>query len=1312
MDTVILSERQIGKVTSAAGVKDVNGHKKNEVRGDKNESREEEAEREARFERELEELMKALEEVVLTKTTGENSGDELLRNEGECDDFPPMQTPPPAAATQGASGTRKPGVSGTGKIRRDTKSNSPASVLEGGANSPSESPSGECDDSCRRPSYTAAAGQAAASGTASSGGHGTKTSRRALQQPLPESERVARAKQREKAVVKNQSLGHADAGRASWHAFIGRKDPVPESGAGGAAFAVPSGEEDGTQASKFPTNGAKEGGPRPEGSPGSGSLDHDGRSQGLFGTKISFGLKKSVRSGVGVGAGGGGAAPRRHTALSSLEMQKRVTEQLFGGDDDEGSEPEESSGSNDFYPPGYHGFAPSILGSPAKGRSLVSGSGGLVSSSRSCTSSSATSAAAAVAQRPVARSTARAPLLPAAAAAVASSAAAASAAAAEARLRALVSKQSPQSGASTACPNADAAAVVTSTVTPGVTPAGASSAGRLVDEQRVGRKQRVEGRQDRAQQQQTGTWDQDDEVSSNLQSPGTMRGATESPTSPPLGKATPPTSSAPHMSPPLPPPMSPLPHMTSTAATPLPPLPPAPARDPASAAPSACFSPLRPSRLWGKRFPPIPPGECSPWSSSAGPSSPQRNSPLPPGPPPMTPPPPPPGGVPLGERFASGGSQNAPPQVPPLPPGPPPATPPPPVAPPPGSPAVHPPPASLSSLCAPPVLPSLPAATSAAATTTSGASGFYSQSSVSGSDAVCYSQSSVSGSSGFTTLWNAGYSSAGGDDCTDSANSGSRNDESGRQRSAGYEGRVDAYYDAAASGEGGLQGKQMQQQWQQQEQQQQYHQTYQPEGQYEKWDQNEQKQQCYQYQQGRGEQYQQQYHERDQHLQQLSQQNQYQYQQQQQHQHEHYHHNSQFQAVEEQTQDEHSNYEQKCVQYEQSEEYKKWLAYHQQRQQQQQQQHEQHDYYQQERTEGYQKWMAYHQQRQAYHQEQQQKPYQQEQQRQPYQREQYQQQQEQQLYQQQSNTHAAHAVSAVTHQDVTHTCYNLQYNVSSRLPVATSIPALSAPAVTHQHIHAPYTEPTATQAPYTIPTVTSASHVVTTWYLVVDTNVFLDVAEVAALYRLIAWGLRNTDRGVGHTEAPSACLAGGTAASSILGAAAAPAATVAAAAAAVAASISAAAAVGAPGSIWTGLLGSVADSFPSNERVVVVLPQAVVRELDGIKEDKERARGVYARRALRLLRDALASKAPWLRAQGGHERAEVSGSSSSQKLSADDAVLSCCLYYHQFVAPGAVVLLTGDIALQVKALMEGVSMVHKASAFVTERVGSALAAAR
>ncbi|CAI5512352.1 unnamed protein product [Closterium sp. Naga37s-1] len=134
---------------------------------------------------------------------------------------------------------------------------------------------------------------------------------------------------------------------------------------------------------------------------------------------------------------------------------------------------------------------------------------------------------------------------------------------------------------------------------------------------------------------------------------------------------------------------------------------------------------------------------------------------------------------------------------------------------------------------------------------------------------------------------------------------------------------------------------------------------------------------------------------------------------------------------------------------------------------------------------------------------------------------------------------------------------------------------------------------------------------------------------------------------------------------------------------------------------------------------------AVVRELDGIKEDKERERGVYARRALRLLRDALASRAPWLRAQGAHEKAHVHGISSgsgggggggsggsSQRLSADDEVLSCCLYYHQFVAPGAVVLLTGDIALQVKALMEGVTMVHKASAFVAERVGFALAAAR
>ncbi|CAI5498813.1 unnamed protein product, partial [Closterium sp. Naga37s-1] len=124
-------------------------------------------------------------------------------------------------------------------------------------------------------------------------------------------------------------------------------------------------------------------------------------------------------------------------------------------------------------------------------------------------------------------------------------------------------------------------------------------------------------------------------------------------------------------------------------------------------------------------------------------------------------------------------------------------------------------------------------------------------------------------------------------------------------------------------------------------------------------------------------------------------------------------------------------------------------------------------------------------------------------------------------------------------------------------------------------------------------------------------------------------------------------------------------------------------------------------SFPCFSPLPPSPPCSVVRELDGIKEDKERARGVYARRALRLLRDALASRASWLRAQGAHEKADVTGSiisigssnggsgGSGQRLSADDAVLSCCLYYHQFVAPGAVVLLTGDIALQVKLHAKG-----------------------
>ncbi|CAI7854400.1 unnamed protein product [Closterium sp. NIES-53] len=304
----------------------------------KNESRVEE-EREARFERELEELMKALEEVVLSKTTDENSGDELPRNEGS----------------------------------------SPASVLVGVANSPSPSTESPVDespsDSCRPP-YTAT-GHAPTSGDVISGSSGRAPKSQAL---LPEAARVARAKQREKAVVKNQSLGHADAGRASWHAFIGRNNPVSENVAvaSGTSPALPSGEDDGF-ASNLPANRSE----CVDGSPGKGNLDGGSRG-GIFGKKISFGLKKPARASVvgggsggaggvggsgGAGAAGGGAAGtalRRHTAISSLEMQKRITEQLFGGDDED-SEPEESSGSNGGYPPGYNNnFAPRILGSPAK----------------------------------------------------------------------------------------------------------------------------------------------------------------------------------------------------------------------------------------------------------------------------------------------------------------------------------------------------------------------------------------------------------------------------------------------------------------------------------------------------------------------------------------------------------------------------------------------------------------------------------------------------------------------------------------------------------------------------------------------------------------------------------------------------------------------------------------------------------------------------------------------------------------------------------------------------------------------------------
>ncbi|GBG62458.1 hypothetical protein CBR_g30779 [Chara braunii] len=85
-------------------------------------------------------------------------------------------------------------------------------------------------------------------------------------------------------------------------------------------------------------------------------------------------------------------------------------------------------------------------------------------------------------------------------------------------------------------------------------------------------------------------------------------------------------------------------------------------------------------------------------------------------------------------------------------------------------------------------------------------------------------------------------------------------------------------------------------------------------------------------------------------------------------------------------------------------------------------------------------------------------------------------------------------------------------------------------------------------------------------------------------------------------------------------------------------------------------------------RVIMVIPQRVVRELDGLKGSPDADRNRMARQALREALDSYAS---------------TSG------CSADDAILGCCLYYMNAIAPTNTILLTRDIALQVKAYMNG-----------------------
>eukprot|EP00850_Spirogloea_muscicola_P011635 SM000073S21411 [mRNA] locus=s73:114371:116725:+ [translate_table: standard] len=155
-------------------------------------------------------------------------------------------------------------------------------------------------------------------------------------------------------------------------------------------------------------------------------------------------------------------------------------------------------------------------------------------------------------------------------------------------------------------------------------------------------------------------------------------------------------------------------------------------------------------------------------------------------------------------------------------------------------------------------------------------------------------------------------------------------------------------------------------------------------------------------------------------------------------------------------------------------------------------------------------------------------------------------------------------------------------------------------------------------------------------YAIVDTNIFLDPEEVAALEAIIAWGLH----GVTPMSSPERSLLGNFRQSACL---------------------------------------------LAQEKIRLLLPKAVIQELDSMKRLDE-PKGHLARKTLRTRTGTLAKMSMlW----GDH-------------YSADDLILACGLYYSRTVCPGRVVLLTSDVALQLKSLGEGIQAL-KATELVTQR---------
>lgn len=109
------------------------------------------------------------------------------------------------------------------------------------------------------------------------------------------------------------------------------------------------------------------------------------------------------------------------------------------------------------------------------------------------------------------------------------------------------------------------------------------------------------------------------------------------------------------------------------------------------------------------------------------------------------------------------------------------------------------------------------------------------------------------------------------------------------------------------------------------------------------------------------------------------------------------------------------------------------------------------------------------------------------------------------------------------------------------------------------------------------------------------------------------------------------------------------------------------------------------------KNLIVVIPQIVIHELDGLKKDEEI--GVKARTAIRFVHDALdenqGNLKRWLRGQSANETIS-SNDSGFHSMNNDDKIVNCVLYYNKYIGINKTLLLTNDKALQVKVMMNGI----------------------